>query len=253
MPRFAASLSMLFREYPFLDRFAEARRCGFDAVELPFPYDDPVGEITSRLARHGLSLALMNTPPPNWAGGPRGFAAMPGAEDRFRSDFRRALRFAGRLRPACIHVMAGKAQGVVARATMVRNLAWAAAEAPGQALTIEPASPADMPGSFLADFETAAGIIAEVGAPNLGLQFDVYHAELITGDAFAAWQEWGRLATHVQVAGVPGRAEPDTGDFDCAAFFARLDADGYAGLVGAEYTPGQRTEDGLAWLARWAR
>jgi hydroxypyruvate isomerase len=147
--------------------------------------------------------------------------------------------------------MAGKAQGAVARATMVRNLAWAAAEAPGQALTIEPLNVFDMPGYFLADFATAAEIIAEVGAPNLGLQFDAWHAQLVTGDTLGAWDTFGRLATHVQVAGSPGRHEPVKGEIDYPAFFARLDADGYAGWVGAEYNPKKRTEDGLGWLTPW--
>lgn len=122
MPRFAANLTFLFKEVPFLDRFAAAREAGFEAVEILFPYDVPVNEIASRLRDNGLDLALINTPPPNWTGGDRGIAAVPGSEARFRSDFRRCLRHAAKLKPNHIHIMAGKASGAEARETFVQNL-----------------------------------------------------------------------------------------------------------------------------------
>lgn len=250
MPRFAANLTFLFKEYPFLERFQAAADAGFDAVEVLFPYDDAATEIHRRLTGAGLPLALINSPPPNWTGGDRGFAAIPGGEDRFRRDFKRALRFADRLKPRHIHVMAGKAQGQAAHDTYIRNLAWAAAEAPGVSLTIEPINAVDMPGYFLNDFELAAKVLAEVGAANLGLQFDAYHAQIITGDALAAWGTCRHLVRHVQVAGVPGRHEPDAGDLDCRAFFAAVDAAGYDGFVSGEYDPLGRTEQGLAWIGR---
>lgn len=247
MPRFAANLTFLFKEVPFLERFGAARDAGFDTVEILFPYDDPVGEISDRLRDNGLTLALINTPPPNWAGGDRGFAAVPGLEARFRRDFERCLRYAERLKPRHIHVMAGKANGLVARDIFVQNLAWAADLAADQSLTIEPINSVDMPGYFLNDFDLAAEIIAEVGAPNLGLQFDAYHAQIISGDAMGVWANHGALARHIQVAGVPGRHEPAGGEIDYPAFFERLDSDGYSGFVSAEYHPRQRTEDGLGW------
>lgn len=250
MPRFAANLSFLFPELDLLDRFDAAAEAGFEAVELLFPYDHPVPDILDRLTRAGLPLALFNMPPPNFTGGPRGFAAVPGVEDRFRRDFARVLRYAGRLKPAHLHIMAGEAEGAQARATFARNLRWAAAEAPGQSLTIEPINPADMPGYFLNDFDLAAEIIAEVGAPNLGLQFDAYHAHRITGDVLGAWDRHRALVRHVQVADHPGRHEPGSGEIDFDAFFARLDADGYTGLVSAEYHPAATTAAGLGWLAR---
>lgn len=248
MPRYAANLAFLFKELPFLDRFAEAKAQGFDAVELPFPYDEPIPEIVDRLALNELKLVLVNTPPPNYTGGARGFAAAPSGEQRFQHDFRRSLRYAGRLKPAHIHIMAGQAEGAEARETYLRNLAWAAAAAPKQSLTIEPNAPSETPGCFLADFETAAEVIAEVGAPNLRLQFDAYHAQLITGDACAAWERYGKLAGHVQIAGVPGRHEPVKGKIDYPAFLAALDASGYTGWVGCEYVPtGKTTAAGLGW------
>ncbi len=247
MPRFCANLTMMFPEYPLLDRFAPARAAGFDAVEVLFPYDDPANEVLDRLALHDLTLALINCPPPNYTGGERGFAAVPGAEARFAHDFRRAARYAKALGARYIHIMAGVADGPEARATFVANLRHAAATAPAQALTIEPINRHDMPGYFLADYDLALEVLAEVGAPNLRLQFDAYHAHRITGDVIATWAAVRPFVAHVQVAGFPGRHEPMGGDIDYPAFFARLDADGYDGLVSGEYVPAGRTADGLAW------
>jgi len=250
MPRFAANLTLLFKEYPFLDRFQAAADAGFDAVEVLFPYDDAATEITRRLARTGLPLALINMPPPNWTGGARGFAAIPGGEDRFRRDFKRALRFAERLKPQHIHIMAGEAEGAAARDTFIANLAWAAAEAPKQSLTIEPINPVDMPGYFLNDFELAAVVLAEINAPNLSLQFDAYHAQIITGDALKAWDTYRHLVRHIQIGGYPGRHEPQDCDIDYPKFFAAVDASGYDGVISGEYNPKGRTADGLDWIKK---
>ncbi|MBS0563536.1 MAG: TIM barrel protein [Proteobacteria bacterium] len=252
MPRFAANLTMLFPELPFMDRFGAAKDAGFDGVEVLFPYDESAQAMRDQLAIHGLTFVLQNTPPPNWAGGDRGFAAIPGREERFRRDFDRGLRFAEVLKPLHLHVMAGITDHPEARATFVANLRWAAARAPKRRLTIEPINPHDMPGYFLADFDLAAAILDEVAAPNVALQFDAYHAHRITGDLMAAWAAHGRRAAHVQIAGFPGRHEPAGGDIDYPSFFARLDADGYRGWVSAEYRPRGTTAEGLDWLARQA-
>lgn len=252
MPKFAANLTMLFTERPFMDRFKAAKDAGFDAVEVLFPYDCAAQEMRDQLVWNAQTFVLLNAPPPNFAGGPRGFAAQPGQEARFRKDFERVLRYAGVLKPRHIHIMAGNAEGPEARRVYVENLRWAAEAAPRQSLTIEPLNPTDFPGYFLSDFETAAAVIDEVGAPNLGLQFDTYHAQSIAGDAMAAWDRYGARAVHVQIGGFPGRHEPVRGEIDFPAFFARLDADGYKGFVSAEYKPLGRTEDGLGWLAAQA-
>lgn len=248
MARFAANLTYLFTELPMQQRFAAARKAGFDGVEILFPYDISVKELGQAAQSAGVEFVLMNTPPPNWAGGPRGFAAEPGNEGRFRSDFDRALRYAQALRARHLHVMAGKAEGDAARHTLVANLAWACARAPQSSLTIEPMNRADMPGYFLDSFDLAAEIIAEVGAPNLGLQFDAYQAQMIHGDALDVWERHAALVRHVQIAGCPGRHEPRLGDIDYAAFFRAVEASGYQGWVGAEYTPLTSTEAGLRWL-----
>lgn len=243
MPRFCANLTLLFTELPFLDRFAAASAAGFAGVEVLFPYDDPVPEMLDRLDRTGLPLVLMNYPPPNYTGGPRGFAAVPGLEDRFRTDFRRAARYAATLGAKHLHVMAGATDAPEARATFVANLAWAAAAAPKLSLTIEPINRHDMPSYYLADYGLALDILAEVGAPNLRLQFDSYHAQRITGDVLGTWDLVRPHVAHVQVGGYGSRHEPDD-----PGFLARLDADGYAGWVSGEYNPRERTEDGLGWI-----
>lgn len=249
MPKFAANLTFLFAELPFMDRFHAAKEAGFEAVEVLFPYDFSAQEMRARLVENDLTFVLLNVPPPNWAGGDRGFAAVPGAETRFRHDFDRALRFADLLKPRHIHIMAGRATGAVARATYVQNLRWAAQRAPRHSLTIEPINPGDMPGYFLSDFDLATEILDEVAAANLGLQFDVYHAQKITDDAAQTWKKHGARAVHIQIAGAPGRHEPQGGAIDYPGFFQSLDAAGYTGFVSAEYNPASTTLAGLGWLA----
>lgn len=248
MPKFCANLSWLFPELPFMERFRAAKEAGFDAVEVLFPYDCPAQEMRDQLVWNDLAFVLMNCPPPNPTGGPQGFAAVPGLEDRFRHDFERTLRFARVLKPRHIHIMAGAADGPEAEAAFIANLRWAAARAPKQSLTIEPINRDDMPGYFLADYATAARVLDAVAAPNLGLQFDAYHAHRITGDVAGSWTAHGHRAAHVQIAGAPGRSEPAGGDIDYPAFFSRLDADGYRDWVSAEYAPAGETLAGLGWM-----
>lgn len=247
MPRYCANLTTMFAELPLLERFGAARAAGFEAVEILFPYDCAARDINARLGASRLELALINCPPPNYVGGPRGFAAVPADVERFRHDFGRALRYARALGARHLHVMAGVAEGAEARATFVENLRWASAQAAPQSLTIEPINTHDMPGYFLDDFGLAVEVIGAVGAPNLGLQFDAYHAHRITGDVAGTWAAVRPLVRHVQVAGFPGRHEPAGGEIDYPAFFATLDADGYTGWVSGEYLPAGRTAEGLGW------
>lgn len=248
MMRFAANLTMLFTELPMLDRFGAAKRAGFSGVEILFPYDIPARKLAKAARDQGLDIVLMNAPPPNWSGGARGFAALPGGEARFQQDFERALEVAQTLRARHIHIMSGKAKGAAARDTLTRNLRWAVARAPHTALTIEPLNPIDMPGYFLNDFELAKEIIQEVGADTLGLQFDTYHAHLITGDVVGTWHRYADLVRHIQISGAPGRHEPQRSEIDFKTLFTAIDQSGYAGWISAEYTPRLTTEAGLGWL-----
>jgi 2-dehydrotetronate isomerase len=249
MPKFAANLTTLFTEAPLLDRFNAARRAGFHGVEVLFPYEHAARVVEDRLIGNDLTLVLMNGPPPNYTERPRGFAAVPGGGALFQQDFVRALRYAKALRSTHLHLMAGVAEGAEAKATMIANLRWAAAHAPEQSLTIEPINPVSMPGYFLNDFDLALEILAAVDAPNLRLQFDVFHAHKITGDVFGTWAKVRAHVAHVQVGGLPDRHEPVRGPVDYPKFFKQLDAEGYAGWVGGEYHPAKRTEEGLKWMA----
>lgn len=253
MPRLAASLTYLFTELPMLERFAAAGRAGFRGAEVLFPYDLDSRAIVAACQGAGLEFVMLSTPPPNWAGGPRGFAALPAGETLFRQDFDRALRLAQDLRARHIHIVAGRAEGEVAHRTMVRNLVWASARAPHASLLIAPIGAADLPGYFLSDFDLAAAVLDEVAAPNLGLLFDACHAQRITGDALSCWDQHGHRARHVKIAGSPDRHEPTTGEIDYARFFRRLSDAHYRGWVTAEYIPRTTTEAGLGWLAETAR
>lgn len=249
MRRLAANLTFLFAELPFLERFAAAKQAGFSGVEMLFPFAYAPEAITEQLKLHNLTLVLHNTPAPDWDAGDRGLAALPGQETAFQREFARCLRYAEQQQPEHIHIMAGLSAGPDARRTFIKNLRWASAQSPHQSFTIEPINSHDMPGYFLNDFDLALDILEEVGADNLGLQFDVYHAQRITGDSSATWAKCRLRVRHIQIAGYPGRHEPVGGDIDYPAFLAGLDEGGYRGWVSAEYFPGQHsTVAGLGWM-----
>lgn len=249
MPRFCANLTWLFTELPFIERIGAAAEAGFDAVEVLSPYDTNAQDIVNALALHAIPMALINCPPPNYTGGDQGWGAVPGLEARFERDFRRAHRYARTFGAKHLHIMSGVAEGPEAKATLIRNLRWAAAEAPAQSLTIEPINNDTMPGYFLSDFDLAHEIVAAVDAPNLRVQFDTFHAAKITGDVLGTWDRMRDITAHIQVAQITDRGEPDQGAFDYPAFFAQLDAEGYAGFVSGEYKPRDATADGLGWIA----
>lgn len=248
MPRFAANLARLFTELPFDNRFAAAARAGFQGVEIPYPYDMSASRLAQLSSDSGLDIVSINTPPPNWAGGPRGFAATPGLEKRFRSDFDRALRISEALRSHQIHVMAGPAEGRHARQTFVENLAWACARAPDMNFNIEVMNQEDYPGYFLTCFDLATDILAEIDSPRIGLNFDTYHAQKIAGDPLSLWQRYSHHIHHIQIAAAPRRHEPNEGAFGFTSFFAELDQAGYQGWITADYDPEHLTAQGLGWL-----
>jgi 2-dehydrotetronate isomerase len=246
MPRFAANLTMLFTEVASLQRPELAAQAGFDGAEVLFPYEHPVADWARAL--NGLPLALINTPPGDWAAGDRGFAAVPGEERRFRDGFLRAAEVASRLGAERIHIMSGVARGPLAEQCFRENLAWAAAQAPAQKLTVEPINPDDMPGYFLNDFDQAARLLEDLGLATLGLQYDLWHAARIHGNATAVWRAHRSRISHVQIAGFPNRNEPGGGGFDLPGLCAELDAADEAVWIGAEYRPARATVHGLGWL-----
>jgi 2-dehydrotetronate isomerase len=250
MPRFAANLGVLFAERPLIERFGAAAQAGFTAVELLFPYDVPAPAVKAELTRHGLTQLGINAP--FGRDGESGLAAIPGREREWEETFKRALDYARAIGARSVHCLAGcvpPEQRPTAEAVYVRNLARAAAEAAeaGIMLLIEPINPRDRPGFFLNRVEHAADIVGKVGAPNLRIQFDFYHVQIVSGDLLRRFEAHLPLIGHVQVAGVPMRHEPDEGEVNYPDVFAALDRLGYAGFVGCEYRPRSRTEDGLGW------
>ena len=248
----AANISLLWAELPFLDRFDAAAAAGFKAVEVLFPYHVSAREIQDALRRNGLRLILISSPPPNYTGGERGFAAVPGSEARFQHDMKRVFRYAQTLGANMVQIMAGEAEGEEAFDTFVSNLKWATRHAPkGVTLTLEPRNSQDSPGYFLNDYALAARVLDAVRKPNLRLQFDSYHAQVIHGDAVEIWRRYGLRAAHVQIADTPERVAPGKGAVDFPGLVAQMRETEYAGWIGAEYHPGEGpTESSLGWMRR---
>ncbi|TEA77420.1 2-oxo-tetronate isomerase [Allopusillimonas ginsengisoli] len=254
MPKFAANLSMMFNEVPFLARFDAARELGFSAVEFLFPYEHSASSIATRLADNQLKNVLFNMPPGDWAAGERGIAAVPGRRDEFRRDVATAIAYAQVLGTPNLHIMAGRvpagAPHSMYQDTYVANLAYAAEQcAPlGINVLIEPINTRDMPGYFLTRQDQAHAIRQAIGAPNLKVQMDFYHAQIMEGDITTTLKRYLPDIGHTQIAGVPERHEPDTGEVDYAYVFRLLDDLGYEGWVGCEYRPARGTVDGLGWM-----
>jgi hydroxypyruvate isomerase len=270
MPRFAANLSMLYPELDFLARFEAAARDGFKAVEFLFPYAHEPCELAARLRDHGLQQVLFNAPPGNWDGGERGLACLPGREAEFRDGIAKALSYAKELACPRIHVMAGLVPAGVERAslrsTYVANLRWAASQAAAQGLDvlIEPINTRDIPGFFLNRQDDAHELIDQIGAPNVKVQMDLYHCQIVEGDVAMKIRRYlptGRVG-HFQIAGVPQRHEPDVGEMNYPYLFEVIDEVaqqcGWDGWVGCEYRPARGsapggTSAGLSWFAPWRR
>lgn len=254
MPRFAANLTMLFNEKPFLERFAAAAAAGFEAVEFLFPYDYDKKVLKDELDGNGLTLVLHNLPAGNWAGGERGIAADPARVAEFREGVTRAIDYATALscpRVNCLTGIVSSENASQARKTLVENLRYAAPRLKdaGIELLLEPVNSRDIPGFFVDRTRPALDIIDEVGSDNLKLQYDIYHAQVMEGDlARTIESEFDRIG-HIQLADNPGRHEPGTGEINYDYLFSRIDALGYTGWIGCEYKPRATTEAGLGWVA----
>jgi len=255
MPTFAANLSLLFTELDFLDRFAAARNAGFDAVEFLFPYAFEPRQISARLQRYDLQLALFNMPAGDWTAGERGIACDPRRIEEFRDGVQLGIDYALELGVPHLHCLAGirppRVEHERAHATYVENLRHAAEECRLHELDllIEPINDRDIPGYFLTGTCQAAAIIAECGAKNLFLQYDIYHMQRMEGDLAATIRQHLPLIRHIQLADVPGRHQPGSGEINFPYLFRLLDELGYTGWVGCEYAPLGATVDSLDWLA----
>jgi hydroxypyruvate isomerase len=259
MPKFAANLSMMFNEVPFLERFAVAADSGFTGVEYLFPYEFQAEVLAEQLQKHNLENVLFNLPPGNWAAGERGITCLPGREEEFHAGLATAIDYATRLNTARVHAMAGivpqGANPAAVHSTYIANLKYAAAELAKRDVTllIEAINTRDMPGFYLSTQAQAYAVLEEVGAPNLRMQMDCYHMQIMEGDLAVKLRKYTAYCAHVQVAGVPQRREPDTGEVRYSYLFDLLDEIGYAGWIGCEYRPAGRTVDGLGWFHGLAR
>ena len=253
MPRFAANLTMMFNEWSFLDRFQAAADAGFEAVEFLFPYEHEPEAVAERLERNGLTLALFNLPPGDWAKGERGLAALPERFEELKAGIDTAIPYAKATGVGRLHLMAGlaAARDPEAAESYRRAVAYTAERVgrEGLDLMLEPINGRDMPGYFLNDFALAEATIAHLGLLNVKLQYDAYHRQIMHGDVVMGLRRLMPLIGHVQIASVPSRNEPDGEELDYRFVFAELDRLGYTGFVGCEYRPRGQTLDGLGWLS----
>ncbi|MEM6617239.1 MAG: 2-oxo-tetronate isomerase [Pseudomonadota bacterium] len=257
MPKLAANLTTLFTDVPFLDRFERAARAGFEAVEFLFPYAHTVDEIGTRLEDHSLDLVLMNMPPGDWDAGERGMAGLPGRDDEFRRSVDTALRYARDLKCPNVHCMSGMRDESIALdaqlVVLVNNLTFAAdaCAADGITMLLEPLNSRDVPGYLVSTTTQALDLIDLMGRPNTGLQFDVYHVQIMEGDLAPRLERLLDRIPHIQISDTPGRHEPGTGEINYPFLLSHLDRIGYRGYVGCEYNPASTTEAGLGWATTY--
>ncbi|MFV9066462.1 HPr family phosphocarrier protein [Serratia fonticola] len=254
MPKFAANLSMMFTEHSFLDRFDAAAAAGFKAVEFLFPYDYPADLLAEKLQQNGLQQVLFNTAPGDVGAGEWGLAALPGREQDARADIDRALEYAIALKCPNVHVMAGvvpPGEDIARyRETFISNIRYAAdAFAPhGIKVLIEALSPPIKPNYLFSSQHQAAELVATIDRPNVFIQFDFFHAQLVDGNISNLIATLAGRYAHIQIASVPDRNEPDDGELNYPWLFAQLDKVGYQGWIGCEYKPRGETTVGLGWV-----
>lgn len=259
MQKFAANLTMLFTERPFLERFQAAHQAGFKAVEFLFPYAWPAAEIKTLLDQNQLQLVLHNLPAGDWDAGDRGVACDPSRVNEFREGVVRAISYATTLGVKQLNCLIGKVPAGVSQAdidrTVVENLHYAAGELKkhGIRLLIEPINSYDIPGFYLNRTAQALALMEQVGSDNLFLQYDIYHMQRMEGELAATMSKQLSKIAHIQLADNPGRNEPGTGEINYNFLFKHLDAIGYDGWIGCEYKPAGQTEQGLGWLSTLTR
>jgi hydroxypyruvate isomerase len=251
MPKFAANLGYLFTDRALLERIDAASAAGFKAIELQFPYDVPASQVKAAIERNRLTMLGVNTPPGE-RDGEFGLAAVPGREKDWQILFARALDYITAIGGSAIHCLAGKVAPELrpaAERVYIDNLQRAAdlAAAKNITLLIEPINPRDRPNYFLNRIEHAADVIAKAGRPNIRMQFDFYHAQIVGGDLITRLEKYLPAVGHLQCAAVPSRHEPDEGEINYPAVFEAVDRFGYTGWIGCEYRPRTRTEAGLGW------
>ena len=259
MPKLAANLTMLFGEVPFLERFKSAAEAGFSAVEYLFPYDHDPQMLGRQLRDHGLVQVLHNLPGGNWAAGERGIACLPDRVDEFKAGVDKAIDYATALDCTRVNCLAGIQTPAVpssaAGETFTRNVEYAASrlKAAGIQLMIEPINTRDVPGFFLNTTRQALDVIAAVGSDNVFVQFDIYHMQIMEGNVASTIEKHLPSIGHMQLADVPGRHEPGTGEIDYGSLLDLVDRIGYGGWIGCEYIPLAGTSNGLHWAKAYLK
>lgn len=254
MAKFAANLSMMFNEVPFLDRFEAAAKAGFKAVEFLFPYEYPAEVLVEKLNQNGLQLVLFNTAPGNVEAGEWGLSALPGREKDARADIDRALEYAIALKCPNVHVMAGVVppgeDWDLYRQTFVDNIRYAADKFASHNIKvlIEALSPPVKPNYLFSSQYQSAKLVQAIHRPNVFTQLDIFHAQLVDGNITSLIKTFAGGYAHVQIASVPERHEPDSGEIDYSWIFEQLDLAGYQGWIGCEYKPRGETTAGLGWV-----
>ncbi|GEN33535.1 hydroxypyruvate isomerase family protein [Aneurinibacillus danicus] len=259
MLRFSANITTLYPDVPFLERFGKARAAGFRYVECQFPYAHSIADLQAQLQEHELELVLFNLPPGDWQRGERGLAIDPKRREDFKESVTTALRYATELGCSRLHCMAGILPDGLehgeAYAVLHDNVAYAVAEAAQYGITIliEPINQIDMPGYYMSSLTLAERFIREFDSPHVRLQFDFYHIQRMQGELLNSYSKVAPLVEHVQIADHPGRHQPGTGEIDYVKIFEMLEATGYNGFIGCEYTPFGDTDDSLHWLWKWQK
>ena len=257
MTQFAANLTMLFNEVPFMERFKKAANSGFKGVEFLFPYAYSAADIKRELDQNQLELVLHNLPAGDWDAGERGIACLPSRIEEFQEGVQRAIEYATVLGVPQLNCLAGKAPSDIdpklLHDTFVANLKFAAAELKkvNLRLLIEPINTFDIPGFFLSKTQQAIQILNDVAADNIFIQYDIYHAQRMEGELSKTIETYLPKIAHIQLADNPGRNEPGTGEINYAYLFRLLDRLGYKGWVGCEYKPATNTEAGLGWMSTY--
>ncbi|MDQ0221123.1 hydroxypyruvate isomerase [Peribacillus cavernae] len=255
MHQFAANLSTIFTEVPFLERFKKAKQAGFSLVECQFPYRYSIEDIKKQLVEHQQSMVLINLPPGDWVKGDRGLAIASNRSEEFRESVDLGIHYATNLKTYNIHCMSGilatEEEKEHAREVYIKNIKYAAAKMAEHNLTlmIEPINKFDIPGYFLSNFNDAVDIVQEVQLPNVKLQYDFYHIQRMQGNLMATFQRYSNLIGHIQIADVPGRHQPGTGEIHYQQVFNFLKNSRYEGYIGLEYVPKEKSEDSFGWLS----
>jgi hydroxypyruvate isomerase len=259
VPKFAANLTMMFTELPFLDRFGAAAKAGFQAVEFVSPYEHAAEAVAKCAKDAGVAVSLFNLPPGDWAAGERGMTCLPDREKEFRESVDVALHYAEQLGVTYLHAMGGivpkGVDAAICRATLVNNLKYAAEKAAAQNITLllEAINTRDMPGFIVSRQAECYAVCQEVGAKNLKMQLDCYHMQVMEGDLATKLKQYAPSCGYIQVAGCPERNEPNTGEIRYEYILPLIDSLGYTGWVGCEYRPAGATVDGLGWMKSMAK